>query len=60
MGTILTTAGRGERVTDYDKGEMGDSSFVLMHDAVVLLINEGGGITCLYERSRWRCVVSGD
>jgi hypothetical protein len=60
MGTILTTAGRGERVTDYDKGTMGDSTFVLAYDAVVLLINEGGGITCLYERGRWRCVVSGD
>lgn len=60
LGTILTTAKRGERVTDYDKGAMGDSTFVLVHDAVVLLINEGGGITCLYEQGRWRCVVSGD
>ena len=60
LGTILTTARRGERVTDFDKGEMGDSTFVLAHDAVVLLINEGGGITCFYERSRWQCVVSGD
>ena len=59
LGTILTTAGRGERVTDYVTGAMAESTFVLGHDAVVLLINEGGGITCLYERGRWRCVVSG-
>jgi hypothetical protein len=60
LGTILTTARRGERVTDYAKSGTRDSVFVLAHDAVVLLINEGGGITGLYERGRWRCVVSGD
>ena len=60
LGTILTTAGRGQRVMDYAKSGTADSVFVLAHDAVVLLINEGGGITCLYERDRWRCVVSAD
>jgi len=60
LGTILTTAGRGERVMDYAKAGTADSTFVLAHDAVVLLINEGGGIMCLYERGRWRCVVSAD
>jgi hypothetical protein len=60
LGQILTTAKRGERVKDFDKGAMGDSTFVLKHDAVVVLINEGAAITCLYETDRWRCVQSAD
>jgi hypothetical protein len=60
LGHILTTARRGERVRDFEQDAMGDSTFVLTHDAVVLLINEGAGITCFREAGGWRCVLSAD
>ena len=60
LGTILTTSTRGARVRDFDKDEMGDSTFVLANDAIVLLYNEGAAATCMYERAAWRCVVSAD
>lgn len=62
LGLYLRTSRRGERVLDLDKDLNGDSSFVLVHDAVDMLSTEGTGVTCLYEAkaNRWRCVTSGD
>jgi hypothetical protein len=60
LGFYLRTSRRGERVLDLEKDLNGDSSFVLMHDAVDILSGEGTVTTCLYESGRWRCVTSGD
>jgi hypothetical protein len=60
LGVYLRTSRRGERVLDLDKDLNGDSSFVLVRDAVDILFNEGAGITCLYDAGKWRCVLSGD
>lgn len=60
LGQILTTEKRGERVRNYDAVETADSMFVLTNDAVVILINEGAAITCVYEKRNWRCVQSAD
>ena len=60
LGLYLRTSRRGERVLDLDRNANGDSSFVLVHDAVDILSGEGTGTTCLYELGRWRCITSGD
>ena len=60
FGIILTTSRRGERVRDYDKDDMGDSTFVLVNDAIVKIYTEGAAETCVYERAAWRCVPSAD
>ena len=60
LGLYIGTSRRGDRVFDLEKNADGDSTFVLLNDAVDLLSTEGGGSTCLYESGRWRCVLSSD
>jgi len=59
LGFFLRTSRPGERVLDLEKDLNGDSSFVLVRDAVDIL-SGSTGTTCLYESGRRRCVVSGD
>jgi len=60
FGVWLRTARRGEDVRDYDRWANGDSTFVLRNDAIMFLINEGGGMTCEHRSRRWRCFQSAD
>ena len=59
-GFYLALARRGERVTDLDADLNGDSTFVLGSDGIHVLFAQEAGSTCVYERRRFRCVVSSD
>jgi hypothetical protein len=59
-GAYLALARRGERVADLEADLNGDSTFVLRADAVHILVGQEAGSTCVYERGRFRCVLSSD
>ncbi|MDQ3995442.1 MAG: hypothetical protein M3303_00310 [Gemmatimonadota bacterium] len=60
QGSYLALARRGERIADLEADPNGDSTFVLRSDAIHVLFGQESGGTCVYERGRFRCVVSSD
>jgi hypothetical protein len=60
QGSYLALARRGERVADLEADLNGDSTFVLRADAIHILFGQEAGSTCVYERGRFRCVLSSD
>jgi hypothetical protein len=56
----LALARRGERVTDLEADLNGDSTLVLRSDGIHVLFAHEAGSTCVYQRGRFRCVLSSD
>lgn len=56
----LLRAPRGGERTDFDADPNGARRIRLKHDALEVIFAEAGALTCLYERTGFRCITTGD
>jgi hypothetical protein len=56
----LVRAARGEKRVDLDADPNGEQHLRLEHDGIDIVFGEVAASTCIYQRVRFRCVISGD